>query len=936
MQKNPMLSNKTSADVLIIDDISENLRLLSKILTDAGYTVRPANSAALALKSIQNTKPDLILLDIKMPKMTGYEVCIKLKGDERTRDVPVIFISALGEPLDKVRAFDVGGVDYITKPFQEGEILARVKTHLSLCEMQSRLEQSVREKTAELSKANKELKEEIAEHKAAAIALKKSKEKYRRLVESLERDYFIYSHDTEGIFTYVSPSIENVLGYTQAEFHRHYTTYLTKSPVSEEVQCYTEQSIKGEKQPPYEVEVYHKDRSTRFLEITEVPVFDANGSVIAVEGIAHDITERKRIINSILQAKQEWERTFDALPDLIAILDNEHRMNRVNKAMADRLGMSPDDAVGQKCYEHLHGTKEPPDFCPHVKLLEDGQRHTFEAYVEKLGGDFLISVSPLNDAEGQVVGSVHIASDITERKQAEREVKEERDFANTLVETAPAIVLVLDKKGRVVRFNTYMEELSGYKLEEVKGKDWFSTFLPVKDHDSIRTIFRKAIDNIQTSGNINTILTKDGRDVHTEWYDKTLKDNKGNTIGLLAIGLDITKRRQAEEEKEKLGTLLRQAQKMEAIGNLAGGIAHDFNNILGAIFGFTELTMDYVEPGSLSQDNLQEVLGAAGRAKDLVQQILTFSRQTEQELKPVQVKLVAKEVIKLLRASLPTTIEIRQNIKSDSLVMSDPTQIHQILMNLCTNAGHAMQEKGGILGMELVNVDLDSEHAGKHTDIEPDSYVQLTVSDTGPGMTQKIMDRIFDPFFTTKEKGEGTGMGLSVVHGIVKTYGGTIDVSSEQGKGSVFTVIFPAFEKIVESEIKVERPMPKGTERILFVDDELFLVKIGKQLLETLGYGVTTKTSSIEAFDLFKAQPDFFDLVITDMTMPKMTGDELAKKLMAVRPDIPVIICTGFSKNITEEKTNKLGVRGLVFKPIIKRDLAETIRKVLDGTEETK
>lgn len=293
--------------------------------------------------------------------------------------------------------------------------------------------------------------------------------------------------------------------------------------------------------------------------------------------------------------------------------------------------------------------------------------------------------------------------------------------------------------------------------------------------------------------------------------------------------------------------------------------------------------------------------------------------------------LIIKEVLKLLKASLPSTIEIQQDIQSDSLVFGDPTQLHQVLMNLCTNAAHAMQEKGGVLRVELIDVEIDSEFTITHPDIKPGPYIKLTVSDTGNGMPPEVLDRIFDPFFTTKGEGQGTGMGLSVVHGIVKSYGGTIKAYSEPGKGSTFKVFSPVIERVVEPEAREEKPIPKGTEHILFVDDELSLVNINKQILESLGYKVTIRTSSIEALELFKTKPGRFDLVITDMTMPKMTGDVFAQKLMAVRQDIPVIICTGFSARIDEEKAKTMGIKAFVSKPILKRDIAVTIRKVLDN-----
>jgi signal transduction histidine kinase/CheY-like chemotaxis protein len=391
------------------------------------------------------------------------------------------------------------------------------------------------------------------------------------------------------------------------------------------------------------------------------------------------------------------------------------------------------------------------------------------------------------------------------------------------------------------------------------------------------------------------------------------------------------KHKQAEEQEKKLETQLRQAQKMEAIGTLAGGIAHDFNNILSAVIGYTELALINIPKESSLQNHLQQVLKAGSRAKDLVKQILTFSRQAEQEVGPFQIKLIAKEALKLLRASLPTTIEIRQDIQSDSTVLADPTQIHQVLMNLCTNAGYAMQETGGTLEVSLTNVELDSHFTGRHSDMAPGPHLRLTVSDTGHGMTPDVLERIFDPFFTTKGPGEGTGMGLSVVHGIVKSFGGTITVYSEPGKGSTFHVYLPIAEDLKdEGETEVIEPLPTGNERILLIDDEQPLVDIGKQMLERLGYEVITRTSSIEALELFRAQPDRFDLVITDMTMPNMTGDKLAMEIMKIRPDVPVILCTGFSPAITEEEANAWGIQALLEKPLLRHDLAKTIRQVLD------
>ena len=385
------------------------------------------------------------------------------------------------------------------------------------------------------------------------------------------------------------------------------------------------------------------------------------------------------------------------------------------------------------------------------------------------------------------------------------------------------------------------------------------------------------------------------------------------------------------EERKKTEMQFRQAQKMEAMGTLAGGIAHDFNNILSSILGFTELAQMQVPEDHEIQSDLAEILHAGNRAKDLVQQILTFSRKTNLELKPVQVKLVVQEALRLLRASIPTTIDIRKKVENQSLVMGDPTQIHQVLMNLCTNAAHAMQETGGELYVDLSDAEIDHAFADEHPGLKPGPHLKLTVSDTGCGIPPHIVHQIFDPFFTTKTKGEGTGMGLSVVHGIVTGHGGAVTVYSEPNKGTIFNLFFPVIERIGPIREIDDKPIPKGTERVLFVDDESTIVKLGQQVLESLGYTVFACSDSMEALEHIRRDPQAFDLLVTDMTMPHMTGDVLARRAMQIRPDLPVILCTGFSSRIDENKAFEMGIHAFVSKPILRAALARTIRKVLDN-----
>ena len=385
-------------------------------------------------------------------------------------------------------------------------------------------------------------------------------------------------------------------------------------------------------------------------------------------------------------------------------------------------------------------------------------------------------------------------------------------------------------------------------------------------------------------------------------------------------------------ERKKTEGHLRQAQKLEAIGTLAGGIAHDFNNILAAIIGFTEMVQEDVTPDSPEKKRLDLVLKGAHRGRDLVKQILSFSRQTEQDQKPVVLSHIVEEELKLLRPTLPSTINIKTTgLANDDVIFADPVQIHQVLMNLCTNAAHAMREKGGVLEIELTRVNCVEGDPPPCHDMKPGAYVVLKVRDTGHGMPPEILERIFDPFFTTKKQGEGTGLGLSVLHGIVRNHKGYITVESEPGKGSVFHVYFPKLEEHAKVETKQDLTTASGKERILVVDDEAILVELNTQRLSRLGYEVSTMTSSVEALEFFRKEPDRFDLVVTDYTMPNLTGMDLARELMKIRPDIPIILCTGHSESISPDTAKQAGIKEFLIKPIAKHDLARAVRQVLDS-----
>lgn len=511
-----------------------------------------------------------------------------------------------------------------------------------------------------------------------------------------------------------------------------------------------------------------------------------------------------------------------------------------------------------------------------------------------------------------------------EKEQTEIALQESEQFNSSLLKNSPTSILVINPDVSIRYVNPAFIKLTGFSKDELIGvKPPYPWWIKERTEE-ICHHFKKAMrDGCHQFEQL--FQTKTGKQFWVEITFTSVKKNSELKY-YLSNWVDITNRKHSEIQ-------LRQAQKMEAIGTLAGGIAHDFNNILGAIVGYAELASMSVSKESKAHRYLNELFKAVDRSTELVKQILGFSHRSEHKKIPIQIHPIIKEAIKLLRSSLPTTIEIHQNIKTDAgVVNADATQIHQIILNLCTNAAHAMNKNGGLLNICLQNTSIDVDNPDlRHFSAIPGDYLLLTVSDTGYGMSPEVLEHIFDPYFTTKKKGEGTGLGLAVVHGIVKHHNGIISVFSKPKKGTEFRIYLPIVQRNAQKEIKIQTPFLNGKERILFVDDERRLASLSKQILERLGYKVVSLTSSVEALELFSKNPNDFDLVITDMTMPQMTGEKLAKKLMDIRPDIPIILCTGYSKNIMKEQAYDMGIQEFFMKPVDVHELSKAIRRLLDA-----
>jgi PAS domain S-box-containing protein len=522
--------------------------------------------------------------------------------------------------------------------------------------------------------------------------------------------------------------------------------------------------------------------------------------------------------------------------------------------------------------------------------------------------------------------------EIGEREAVESALREERARLKILFDFAPDGCCMIDLRGEILEINRAAEAIAGYTREELSGRNILKLDLLTPD-DQLRV---GAVRRTNRAGKAwgpgeFTITRKDGASTVIEVHTHPVVIN--NQRRVLIMLRDITERKSQARARQRLEKQLAQAQKMEAVGTLAGGIAHDFNNILSAIIGYTELSqLDAPMDGTL-HENLNQIQTAGLRAKDLIQQILTFSRHHDIEIIPVQAGAVFKESLKLLRASIPTTIEIRPNIASEAFTLANPTQLQQILMNLCTNAAHAMGMDGGILEVTLTDTVIDSSPAHREINLPPGAYIQLKVSDTGCGMAPGVIRRIFDPYFTTKEKGEGSGLGMAVVHGIVSRYRGGITIFSEEGRGTTVNVYLTRQPQAGLNRKGRSEVLLRGSEQILLVDDEPQLVTIGQQMLARLGYRVTATDDSLEALEIFRAQPEAFAVVITDMAMPKMSGIELSRAVRAIRPETPVILCTGHSAGLTREDAFLEGVRHVLMKPIRMQALAARVRQVIDGDQ---
>jgi PAS domain S-box-containing protein len=738
--------------------------------------------------------------------------------------------------------------------------------------------------------------------------------------------------DKDGIITAVNDSVFDVYGYRSDELiGKHITLIPSIDDQSRErhIKLVEQLNTYGIVRN-FEETRAHKDGHRIQVETSIAQLQNSDGTPAGAVSSTRDITERKQAQEEIRQARDSLATLFKTSPDAVIVADADGYITAANDSVFDVYGYRPEELIGQHVSmmpDNDDSLRENINLVEHV--YENGIVRGFEITRKHKDGHSIqveTSVALLKNSDGTPAGAISSTRDITERKHLEDQLQRSRDYLETLFMASPDAIVVCDNTGTIIMANDSVVDVYGYRPEELIGEHG-AIFTPHNDKLVEGTM--EALEELFEQGVLRNVLSerqhKDGHIFQAESSHVLLKDPDGSLVGSVSATRDITDRMRLQEQ-------LRQAQKMEAIGTLAGGIAHDFNNILGAIIGYSELSQHDSECAPTIRNNLDQILNAAERARNLVKQILTFSRKSQSEVKPLQMHVILKEALKLMRASIPANIEIKADVaERHDVVLADATQIHQIIVNLCTNAAHAMEQSGGVLTIDLQPIELQDADIASYSGLQPGLYVELRIRDIGTGIALQELSRIFEPFFTTKEVGRGTGMGLAVVHGIVKSLKGDIKVYSKPGRGTVFHVLLPRLDEDVAGGDVVVHDPPRGHEKVLLVDDEPALLDVGASMLRSLGYQVTAVQKPREALELFARDPEAFDLIFTDQAMPGLTGFDFGQQALKLRPDIPVVLCTGYSDLVTEKAALAAGIRAFVIKPLSRQLIGSTIRRVLDG-----
>lgn len=857
-----------------------------------------------------------------------------------------------------------GVVLNITKQYEDG---------LPSPENDVKLEKGVATGGAELSSLTETMHQKLEESQQTVRTLSQDLDRYRIAAKASQEGFWEgrplpdQHWSSPATPAWYSSQFVALLGFEEHEFPPVLETWASLIHPEDRERVFQGMAAHIDHHVPYEVEsrLRTKQGEYRWFKAKGQAIYDEEGKLIRGGGTIRDITEQKKsqeALEAIMKGTVSpgSPNFFKTLVQQLAETLGVPMVSLTERTDPLRLGVrilafwNTDqfeerfdyDCEGGPCEQVLQGQTV---YIPHgCQKLFPGNETVKSLKIEGYWG------IPLLSSTGEVVGHLAImnqsalniqsmddsllkvfaarAGTELERKRAQEALQESEERYRALYDQTPLMYFTVDSHLMVLSVNQFGADLLGYGVNELVGKS-VRAVVHEDDHAVVQVAVEQSLRGTNQVPQIEfRKVKKDGTVLWVRETIQTIMDPHQQKILLLSCE-DITDRKRAEEALAYSEKQLRHTQKMEAIGTLAGGIAHDFNNILGAILGYSELALTQVSQDQRVKSYLEEVVTAGIRAKELVKQILAFSRRSDQEREAIDLKDIVKEALKMIWATLPATIEIRSSLEVDPAVLfADPTQIHQVVMNLCANAEYAMRKEGGILDLALTSIEITENSLVEFPSVKPGTYLRLTIRDSGQGISSQVLERIFEPFFTTKGSGEGTGLGLAVVHGVIVGHGGHISVSSVKGRGTTFTVLLPRLDVVLPAKTDKTEEWPKGSGRVLFVDDEEVLARWGEQLLTHLGYTVDTKTNPHEAIDLFRRQADQFNLVVTDQTMPTMNGEVFARALKEIRKDIPIILCTGFSHIMTAEKAAQLGLTAFLMKPVSGAGLAHAVKDVLGET----
>jgi PAS domain S-box-containing protein len=751
---------------------------------------------------------------------------------------------------------------------------------------------------------------------------KQVEDKYRKLFEHSPLSYLSFS--VSGKILAVNQSVTKIFGYQPEDLiGKNIKEFMSSSSCKFFIDHF-HLFLQGASPTGYDYEIYRADGTVVLTQISSTIIRDDAGQPVAVQSVMVDVTRQRHVEERIRESEERYRLLFERAPVGIIHFDTDLHVTACNENYLQLMQTDRDQVIGFDV-RNLRDKRILPALEETLAGKEGWWEGEYRTTIRRLTIFISMRTAPLYDGHGNVQGGMAIVVDLSRQKQAETE----KIRLMSAIDQAAEAIVITDADALIEYVNPAFERLTGYSAEEAHGKNPHILQSGVHDADFYEEMWQELVSGQVWKGHLIN-RRKDGTFFEEDVTISPVRSQNGRITNYVSVKRDVT--REVALEKQ-----LNQAMKMEAIGTLAGGIAHDFNNILSAILGYAEMVEIQLADDDPARQDVTQIIIAGNRAADLVKQILTFSRQEEEDLRSVKLQFVVKEALKLLRSSLPATIDLQQHIDNNcGFVLADPIRIHQVLMNLCTNAKQAMEGQRGELRVGLTEFDIGSfDPSGSSPSIQSGRWLDLMVSDTGSGIEPDIRERIFDPFFTTKKKAQGTGLGLSVVHGIVKSHGGEITVNSEVGQGTTFHVYLPVIdlEKEEEHPPVKQIPLPRGNEHILLVDDEPLLVDIIKRILVRLGYIVDSYTDSRKALDWFSTHAGDIDLIVTDMTMPHLTGVELAKKILESSPQMPIILCTGYSELIDEEQAKVIGIRKFLPKPVDSKLLAEVVRAVLDNRD---